>query len=95
MNVLRQKKVKTRKTHKCFGCGREFKKGSILTNLVHTDQSEIQSNYWCEVCRIYWNRHMHYDDTIFFGELKSEDENRWDAIRKEVEENNKKEEENN
>ena len=46
-DVLSQKDVKTRKEHKCFGCGRKFEKGSILSRVTSVDGGQISTSYWC------------------------------------------------
>lgn len=84
-DVLSQKDVKTRKEHECFGCGRKFEKGSILSRVTSVDGGQISTSYWCDTCNEYWNKYMDADDLIGFGELKSCDEERWEEIRKAVE----------
>lgn len=49
------------------------------------DGGEISSAYWCKTCTEYWKRHMEYGDEIGYGELKSEDDEEWKKIRKEIE----------
>jgi hypothetical protein len=85
MSVIDSKKVKTRKEHHCCGCSRKFPKGSKLERVTGTDGDNISSVYWCDVCLKYWDKYMSYDDEIGFGELRSEDRERWEEIRKSVE----------
>lgn len=85
MNILEDKIITTRKTHKCFGCAREFKPKSKLQLLVHVDSGDFSKTYWCETCRKYWQKFMSHDDEIFMGDLKREDFERWEQIRKELE----------
>lgn len=49
MELLRQKNVITRKPHVCFGCGREFGKGTPMSFEVWKDV-DINSAYLCETC---------------------------------------------
>ena len=48
-DVLSQKDVKTRKEHECFGCGRKFEKGSILSGVTSVDDGKISTSYWSGV----------------------------------------------
>lgn len=84
MGVINSKKVKTRKKHNCFGCAREFPKGSGLEATTHAEEESIETTYWCNVCLEYWRRHMKHGDMIMFGELKSEDSEGWEQVRNEV-----------
>ena len=84
-DVLSQKTVKTRKEHECFGCGRKFEKGSLLSRVTCVGEGQITTSYWCDTCNEYWNEHMDAEDLIGFGELKSCDEETWESIREKVE----------
>ncbi|MFD2658585.1 hypothetical protein [Gracilibacillus thailandensis] len=85
MDVLSQKTVTTRKDHHCFGCARKVFKGSEMQLITTVDGGDIASNYWCKTCQEYWSRYMEYGDMIGYGELKSEDEERWLSVRNEME----------
>lgn len=50
MDILLDKKVKIRKKHKCFGCGRIFEKGSEMWNQVNVYDGDIGSIYICLTC---------------------------------------------
>lgn len=84
-NVIKHKTVKTKKDHKCFGCGRKFEKGSILTSVTSVDGGEISTNYWCDVCNEYWDKFMDSEDLIYFGDLKANDFEEWESIRVKLE----------
>lgn len=84
MSVISSKIVKTRKEHTCFGCGRKMSKGSKM-NVVTSKVDDISTDYWCETCQAYWNKYMRYSDEIGFGELKSEDKDGWEKVRRNVE----------
>ena len=86
MVILEQKTVTIRKPCRCFGCSREFQKGSRLQKITAVDQGEFLHSAWCEVCQEYWSQCMENDDEINEGGLKSEDPEVWESIRKEVEE---------
>jgi hypothetical protein len=78
--VISNKIVKTRKEHKCWGCARSFPKNSNLEAVTAEDEGKIYTNYWCEVCRVYWTEHMLYDDEINLGDLKANDPEEWNRI---------------
>lgn len=49
MDILSDKKVKTRKKHHCFMCCRNFDKGTIMQRQVNT-YDEIGAVYTCLAC---------------------------------------------
>lgn len=51
MELLRAKKVKITKPHKCFGCRREFPKGTEMQFEVWTDADSVNNSYLCETCQ--------------------------------------------
>ena len=81
MVILEQKTVTIRKPCRCFGCSREFQKGSRLQKITAVDQGEFLHYAWCEVCQEFWRKHMTYDEEINIGELKSEWPDEWEKIR--------------
>lgn len=86
MQIVSDKTVKTRKEHKCWGCGRSFPKGSELRRLVEADGGEIKSTYWCYVCTEAWNEWMHpCDDGIMFGDFKVGYPVEWEELRAKIE----------
>lgn len=85
MDFLLDKDVKIRKTQKCFGCAREFFKGSPLRFIKSVDNGEFSSSYWCKTCCNYWNKYMEYGDEISFGDLRLQDKEGWEAVRLESE----------
>ena len=50
MTCLKDKLVKTRKDHLCFGCQRKFLKGSELHSRTSVDQGDIWTTYLCHAC---------------------------------------------
>ena len=78
MEYIRTKKVRTRKKHKCFGCGRNFPKGNELQCVTTVDNGSIFDDYWCDVCVRYWEKFAYPGDTICQGDLVDED---WHEIR--------------
>lgn len=61
MTTLRDKKVKIRKPHRCWGCAKSFESGSEMYNVVQVYDQEISSTYWCMSCLKIWND-LRYDD---------------------------------
>lgn len=53
MDVLKDKFVKTRKPHRCFGCLREMRPGSTMKYFAAVDAGEFLSVYFCAVCDEY------------------------------------------
>ncbi len=50
MNVLANKKVKTRKPHPCFECSDIIATGTITTIQVYSDEGRRWSIYQCPTC---------------------------------------------
>lgn len=50
MNTLSNKNVKTRKAHTCWGCAREFPKGTLMQRIVK-DEYGLCAYYWCRTCQ--------------------------------------------
>lgn len=86
MTVISSKIVQTRKEHACCGCARKMPKGSKMEAVNDADNGTISTFYWCEVCRAYWDKHMDQEEELGFGELRSEDREGWEEVRKRVEE---------
>ena len=85
MNVLENRVVKIRKKQKCFGCAREFSPKAELQLIVDVDNGDFSRTYWCKTCREYWAKTMGFDDEILMGDLKAEDPEGWEEIRKRTE----------
>lgn len=69
MDVFNRKVVKTRKNHVCFGCGREFPKGTKMEVSNTVDGNTIWTCYLCNSCQIAESE-LRYDDEYGFGELR-------------------------
>lgn len=87
MEVLTAKVVKTRKTHACWGCGREFQPGASLKCVEGVDDGHFWRCYWCDTCQAVIQDHYAYDadDGFGFGDVKGGDPDLWEAVRDEVE----------
>ena len=60
MDILKHKKVKTRKQHYCYACHRSFPKGTELHNQINVFDGEIGSVYWCDTCEVIMQKHSDY-----------------------------------
>lgn len=71
MDIVSDKKVKTRKSHKCWGCTEDIPIGSTVLLITSVDDGQIASVYWCNVCEGFLNTLNSYDkqDGFLFGEL--------------------------
>lgn len=73
MSVLSHNEVKIRKPRKCWGCTREFPKGSDMHRVVNRDGGLV-TTYWCKECQEIINQmakddpHV-VDDGFMRGEL--------------------------
>ena len=79
-DTLSHKEVKIRKEHRCFGCSRKLPVGTILEKITTVDNGRFTTTYWCDVCRIYWNEHMLWNDEINCGDLRDQDPEEWERI---------------
>jgi hypothetical protein len=72
--TLKNKYVKTRKPHRCWGCGQKFESGRTMKYVVNVDSGDFSSGYWCLACDRYLDKYgSDYDDGIAFGEFKGEE----------------------
>lgn len=71
MTTLKQKKVKTRKPHNCFGCAKKFPAGSKMVYNVAVDNGDFSYAYWCETCGNIMDQLENWEreDGIYFGEF--------------------------
>ena len=68
--VIGQKTVKTRKDHVCFGCGRNFPKGSLMERSCVVDNG-LRTCYLCSACQKV-SASLKYGDEYGFGDLREE-----------------------
>jgi len=88
---IRSKLIKTRKQHKCFGCGDVIQSNSdnILCYTIVSD-GEIYNTYMCQHCQKYYNENCKTcKNTCFDGEGYAENYI-YDCEKKFDEVNNKK-----
>ncbi len=77
---MRQKVVKTREPHICFGCGVKHEAGILMLVVVSVDMGKIFSTYWCDVCDAYWGEYDLGEEDIDLGSLRLEDPAGWHAV---------------
>lgn len=68
--IIHSKCVKTRKPHICFGCAREFPKGSILNREAVADGGSVFTAYMCPSCEKYIINELPPYDEFGFGDLR-------------------------
>ncbi|PGT89819.1 hypothetical protein [Bacillus thuringiensis] len=83
--IMTDKPVKIRKERRCHGCARRFEKGSTLQVIKSVDEGKFYSDYWCKTCQNYWSKYMNDGEEIGCGELRSEDREAWEEVRKATE----------
>lgn len=69
-DIIGAKVVTTRKSHICFGCGREFPKGSRMEKSLVIDGTPF-SCYLCETC-LSITQNMEPWDEFGYGDLREE-----------------------
>lgn len=87
MELLRQKDVIIRKPHVCFGCGREFNKGTPMRFEVWKD-IDINNSYLCKTCQRVIDNICHKESYFEygFGDLREDTLEYESEMRQEVEE---------
>lgn len=68
--IIAHKYVKTRKPHHCFGCAREFPKGSILNREAVADGETVFTAYICPDCEDYLHSKDYEGDEFCYGDLR-------------------------
>ena len=70
MDIIGRKIVTTRKPHFCFGCGREFLKGTKMERSCVIDV-EPRTDYLCMTC-VDITSNMRWGDEYGYSELRAE-----------------------
>lgn len=68
--IIAHKYVKTRKPHNCFGCAREFPKGSILNREAIADGGTVYTCYICPDCEDYLDSSDYFGEEFCYGDLR-------------------------
>lgn len=76
MEIVAEKKVKTRKSHNCWGCTDEYPAGSEMKAVTCTDGGKIETIYWCNTCDSYLRKHRAeldpWNDGFTYGAIREE-----------------------
>ena len=72
MDIIFHGKVKTRKSHHCWGCMKPIPIGSTVKKTTTVDSGEISSAWWCDICDAFFGTLSMYDqmDGFTYGELR-------------------------
>lgn len=70
MEIIGRKYVITRKPHRCFGCAREFPKGTKMEKSCVIDDI-IRTDYLCMTC-VDISSKLESGDMFCYGDLKEE-----------------------
>jgi len=84
-DILRWQQRKTRKPHKCFGCGKAYPSGTSMVSAAYADGGTVQDCYWCETCEEYMHRYFKPGDESSENEIFENDPDGWNAINAELE----------
>lgn len=75
MELIREKRLITKKPHKCFGCEREFPKGTEMKHQVWADDGSAYNSYLCETCCELVSDHaLEFGGYFEYGEGELKDE---------------------
>lgn len=61
--------VLTRKPHTCFGCGREFPKGTYMERQVVQNDREVYTIHLCNTCQDVISENLQDGEIYYEGEL--------------------------
>ena len=84
-DILRWQTVKTRKPHKCWGCGKAYPAGSELTHAAYADGGTVYDCYWCPTCEEYMHRYFESGDECSEGKIYENDAEGWEKLKSEME----------
>ena len=83
-DILRWETRKTRKPHRCFGCGNEYPTGTEMVNAAYVDGGTVDSCYWCHTCQEYMGRYFRDGDETGYAEIYLNDREEWEKINAEL-----------
>lgn len=61
--------VLTRKAHNCFGCGREFPKGTLMERQVVQNDKEVYTIHLCSTCQDLVEESLQDDEVYYEGDF--------------------------
>ena len=67
-DVLSIKEVKTRKSHRCYGCGRSFPPGTVMEVSAVAEDGTVWCCYMCNTCREI-EKSLDPDESFGWGDL--------------------------
>ena len=80
MTVIDQATVRTRKPHRCWGCGRLYGPGTDMRTTVTADGGRLTRAYWCPICMTVMATWTPADlDSIPYGGVRDADSDVWQA----------------
>ena len=79
-DILKWEERKTRKSHKCWGCGQTYEPGTKMVYASYADEGTVHSCYWCNTCQEYMYRHVDPQDSVGYRELLLNDPEGWQEI---------------
>ena len=84
-DILRWQTVKTRKPHRCWGCGKSYPARTEMISAAYADGGTVFGCYWCETCEEYIHQHFESGDECGYGDIYANDPEGWEALKKETE----------
>ena len=86
MEQIAKRKVKTRKPHRCFGCGTMYPHGTTMSVVVESQRGKAESTYWCEVCvKVISRTFDDVEDTFYPGDVYAGDPAYWKEVKQKIE----------
>jgi len=76
MTCIAQRKVRTRKPHRCWGCCILIPAGTPTEITVGADMGEISTAYWCDICVGIMADMYDPENGLDYGDLQEEAEER-------------------
>lgn len=79
-DILKWEERKTRKPHKCWGCGLTYEPAIKMVYASYADEGTVHSCYWCKTCQEYMTRRIDPQDGVGYRELLLNDPEGWQEI---------------
>lgn len=76
---LKNKIVKTRKHHVCWGCGKVFPPKTEMQFITQLEDGYFMDSYWCRTCQVVRKETCERDDSIYRGELRANFPERYES----------------
>lgn len=73
MSVIAERKVVTRKPHRCHGCAQKFDSKTQMVYAAENNDGDFFDCYWCMRCHNFLKTLTHEDigDGLFMGDLRN------------------------